>query len=203
MNELQIFSKDRFLDIKVIEESRKNNYMGFFYILEYGENCTKIGSTKNPYRRLNSLLNGAEVYGNVCLGRFALSIEHTNYRENEFKLHRFFSDFRRNSCELFNLSFDRILRALPKDIDYRDESKYFLKQSKQLLEVYKKILIGESNAISMLPDPGDLADLIFENRQIMLDAGDTPEDILRMTKSIFDAWCIPTTSFFGHPAVNG
>lgn len=62
--------------------------------------------------------------------------------------------------------------------------------------------------------PNGLARLISITRRIMLDAGDTPQDVKAMAKTIFDAWCIPTTpefskqlpgqfTLFGHPAVNG
>lgn len=61
--------------------------------------------------------------------------------------------------------------------------------------------------------PNGLARLISITRRVMLDAGDTPQDVKAMAKTILDAWCIPTTpefskqipgqfTLFGHPAVN-
>lgn len=62
--------------------------------------------------------------------------------------------------------------------------------------------------------PNGLARLISITRRIMLDAGDTPQDVKAVAKTILDAWCIPTTpefskqipgqfTFFNHPALNG
>lgn len=82
MNELQIFDNEDFAKIKEIENSNKGKYTGFFYVLEYGD-FVKIGSTKNPYQRLMALKRNAVNYGNLKIGRLAISIPHTNYVENE------------------------------------------------------------------------------------------------------------------------
>jgi len=193
MSELQIFERAQHNEVLKVDSSKSNKYMGFFYILEYGEELIKIGSTKNPYKRLKDLVRSAEVYGKTKIGRFAISKEHTNYVENEFFLHKYFKKFRISSCELFNISFSEALRIFPCSIIYKDESLHLSEKSEKLLKSLKQNFALET--IPVIPDYNELADLITITRQIMIEEGRSYKEIGQMVQSIFDACNIPVNLF--------
>lgn len=190
MNEMQVFEPKRFWEIETLENTIKHSYMGFFYILEYGEKVVKIGSTKKPYTRLKTLLRSAEIYGNVHIGRFAISAEHTNYRENEFMLHRFFKDSRRAGCELFDRSFSEILESLP-NLCFKDEFEYLREKDKRVLCSLMELCIERNRINYKFPDPGYLADLITKTRREVLDGGGTPAEVWMRVRNIYQTWNIP------------
>lgn len=140
MNELQIFNNEEFGEVKNIEKANKGKHTGFFYILEYG-NLVKIGSTKNPYQRIMSLKRGAETYGNLKLGKVAISKPHTNYVSNEKRLHKLFSELRKSGSELFDISFDEAIRQIG-DIEYLNESKEIEAKSENFLNGMKSFILG-------------------------------------------------------------
>ena len=86
MEEIKIFRNLEFSAVKGIEKSRSSDYVGFIYALEW-DDTLKIGCAMYPYKRLIALKRQAEKYRKVELGNFVVSKEHTNYRENEKKLH--------------------------------------------------------------------------------------------------------------------
>ena len=61
MNDLVVFSKKEFGDVRTIEQNKSSPYVGFFYILEW-DNYIKIGCTSNPYQRIITLKHQAEKY---------------------------------------------------------------------------------------------------------------------------------------------
>ena len=139
--ELQIYKNAEFGPLKEIEKSRSSDYIGFFYILEWGD-AVKIGSTKNPYRRLLALKRQAERYGNTAVGDLALSQGHTNYWGNELTLHRHFSDYQRGNTELFAISLQQVLNEMPKDIYLLDETKRIERDSEMACGFMKQALAG-------------------------------------------------------------
>lgn len=140
MNELTIFQREEWTDLKLIDQKNKEKYTGFFYILEW-DHRVKIGCTKAPYSRLMSLKRTAEKYGDSQLGRFALSVPHTNYRENEKILHRHFSDKQEKGSELFSIQFEDTLGAMPTVI-YMDNSKKREEKAEQFFQAMKKFTLG-------------------------------------------------------------
>lgn len=99
------------IDLMDLEEEVANSYLGFVYVFEHGENV-KIGCTSQPHTRYRTLKSNAEKYGNVKTGKFLVSIKHSNYQENERKLHEFFKEFRINRTELFKISLDDVMWKL-------------------------------------------------------------------------------------------
>lgn len=144
MNELQIFERENYKDLKAIDKENKDKYTGFFYVLEWG-GSVKIGSTKYPYQRLMALKRTAEKYGDETLGRIALSVPHTNYRENEKFIHKIFSNERKSDSELFNLHFDETIERFPDCLDYKDDSKKLEERAINVSEGFKSFLMGEFN----------------------------------------------------------
>ena len=140
MNELQIFNNEEFGEIRILEKGNKDKYTGFFYILEWN-NIVKIGSTKNPYQRVLALKRTAENYGSDKLGRIALSIPHTNYRDNERILHKFFSNCRKPDTELFNMEFEEVISKIPANLEYADDSE-------KINEMAETFFVGMKNFVS-------------------------------------------------------
>ena len=141
MNELQVFKNQEFDPIKQIERSRSSDYIGFIYVLEWGD-AVKIGSTMYPYKRLCALKRQAESYGNIKLGNFALSQEHTNYKENERKLHDYFRKFRKKNTELFDVSIRHVALAISECVSFSDESEVIEQKSKDACDMFKRLLMG-------------------------------------------------------------
>ncbi len=139
MNDFQIFNSDDIDHIKAIEDTAPNYYMGFIYILEYGENV-KIGYSQKPNNRIKQLKRQAE-YGQLALGSIAISKPHTNYRENEKLLHQHFKQYRISGTELFFITLQQILSDLPNDLIFLDESEKLTKKSEQTLEGFKKLIM--------------------------------------------------------------
>lgn len=139
MTDLQIFENTEFGKVKLIEETNDNDYIGYFYFLEWG-NMLKIGYSKNPYSRLLALKRTAEKYANVKVGRFVLSKGHTNYVANEKILHTHFSKYRISDTELFDMTLETAISDFPKEVIYVDDSKEKEVRSYVFLENMKSLL---------------------------------------------------------------
>ena len=140
MNDLQIFNNEEFGEVWNVEKENKGTYLGFFYVLEYGD-LLKIGSTKNPYQRLLALKREATSYNNRAIGRFALSKPHTNYTENEKNLHKAFASYRKLGTELFNISFDEVI-GNDIELEYKDETESIKNKSENFLNMMKDFMLG-------------------------------------------------------------
>lgn len=144
MNDLQIFNNEKFGEIKKIEKKNKDKYTGFFYVLEYGD-FVKIGSTKNPYQRLMALRRNAVNYGNFEIGRFAISIPHTNYVENERKLHEHFKNVRKQGSELFDCALEAVVNSIGNIATYRDDSEKIESKANAFFQGMKNFVTGGAN----------------------------------------------------------
>ena len=102
----------------------------------------KIGSTKNPYQRLLALKRTAENYGSDKLGRIALSVPHTNYRDNEKTLHKFFSNCRKPYTELFNMEFEDVISKIPANLEYADDSEKINERAEAIFAGLKNFVLG-------------------------------------------------------------
>lgn len=141
MQELQTFRNEEFGEVRTVEENRKE-FMGFFYVIEYGD-LVKIGSTKNPYQRLSQIKRQALKYADIKIGNIAISKQHTNYRDNESKIHKLLSDYRKDGTELFNISFEMAVKVIENsDIKYEDKSEVMDKRATGFLDGMKKFLLG-------------------------------------------------------------
>lgn len=119
---VQVFDNTQYNEIKQIEDSRSNEYMGFIYVMEWGDNI-KIGCTKSPYQRLKALKRQAEKYGNTSIDRVAITIEHTNYKENERIIHKQFEKHQIGNTELFKAPFLYVVSEISDCLVYKDESR--------------------------------------------------------------------------------
>ena len=83
------------------------NKKGYVYILEWANNLVKIGRSKNPYNRINTLRTQSPIE----LKQTYISEEILNYEEVEIKLHKFFSKGRKHG-EYFTITFDKAVKKL-------------------------------------------------------------------------------------------
>ena len=138
MNEIKIFENSEFGKVRTVEDETKNEYYGFVYALEFG-NFVKIGCTRKPFERLNSLRRTIVNYAQKDMGRFALSCAHTNYCQNEKILHNIFQKYRVVSTELFMVDFDKAVEEMNNSIVLKDESKIMEEKSEITLKNLKNI----------------------------------------------------------------
>ena len=120
-----------------------DDFEGYFYVLECGEQV-KIGSTKNPEKRLKTLYNNFDKYGNIQAGRFAISQAHSNFRKNEKILHSIFEDYRVRKTELFKIDFDSAVSIIKNsELEYKIEDELF---SMEKIQPFLNIAIALSDA---------------------------------------------------------
>lgn len=144
MNDLKIFNKEELYKIK---DMNRKEHFGYFYLFEL-ENFLKIGSTKNPYKRIQSLKCQVTNYGQKETGRLVLSVPHTNYRNNEKELHRIFDNSRVGKSELFDISLEEAIKALNKvDIIYEDRSSSYIDKDSGVSNFFIDYTKGEYNYI--------------------------------------------------------
>lgn len=143
MNEIKIFENPEFGKVKDIEKGLMD-YFGIVYLLEYGDSL-KIGSSKVPYQRLMQLKRNATNYDDTKLGRVAITRPHTNYRENEKRLHSLFESKRKSKTELFDLKLDDVLLNMNEfDLEYKDDSEKNKKKDDAVFNFFKNfVLTGE------------------------------------------------------------
>ncbi|MGD7047027.1 GIY-YIG nuclease family protein [Rossellomorea marisflavi] len=89
-----------------------DKYSGYVYLVQYG-NFVKIGKTINPIQRISSINGLAVNYAGENVKEIIISDRHSNYSENERKLHSYFNEHRINKGELFRLSLTNIRNTLP------------------------------------------------------------------------------------------
>lgn len=141
MNELQIFKNEEFGEIRTMDIKMKD-FMGTFYILEYGS-FLKIGSSKRPYKRLKQLERQATKYADLVVGKFAISVPHTNYKDNEKQLHKLFANCRKQGTELFEINFADALAIIEReDIVYEDRTAEMNRKADAFTNGMKSFLLG-------------------------------------------------------------
>lgn len=148
MNELQIFNNE---ELKCFEKTL-GEYMGVIYLVEYGD-MLKIGKSKQPYTRLKQIKNNAVRYGNIKIGRIAVSKPHTNYGENEKEIHSILKKYREGRSELFDISLDDAMTIIDgnEDIKYLDESTSISRKSDCFKEFMSDILFDNTTLKRYVP----------------------------------------------------
>ena len=127
-------------EIYELKKIKKNNYLGYIYVIEYGK-YIKIGCSKKIFNRIKTLKRNAEKYGEVEIGRIAISNSHTNYFENEKKIHKLFEKYRKDGTELFDLNFKKALQIIRnQNIKCLDESEEMEKNVKENLNFIRNFL---------------------------------------------------------------
>lgn len=145
MNELQIFENKEFGSVQMVEKATKSEYLGYVYILECGK-LVKIGSTTRPYKRLTSLNKSLGDYGGMEIGRFAISIPHTNYIQNEKFLHEVLKRKRISGTELFNVKFETACAKMVNSLHFIDETEEKEAKSENMLNLLKHTVIQLHNS---------------------------------------------------------
>lgn len=115
-------------------------YFGCIYAVEYG-GLVKVGMTTNPLSRVKSLASLARNYGPGHVGAVILSHPHTNFRENEKRLHQLFAD-RRVKGELFQISLAEFAEAAAR-LEFRDDSASLDEQSRAVTSFFKSVVTGD------------------------------------------------------------
>lgn len=127
-------------EVTEIDPSLYGGFMGCVYAVEYG-NSIKIGCTKDPIKRIKTVISQGKNYSSVTCSRVAVSLPHTNYKENETIIHKHFSDKRVTGGELFNLSIDEFIRQCPKLV-FKDDSAEKERRSSENFEKLKSFILG-------------------------------------------------------------
>ena len=123
--DMLIFENNQLGELSTYYPYHKDNTKGYFYVLECGKQV-KIGSTKDPATRLKTLYSNFTKYGNVQVGRCAISQTHSNFRENEKKLHFIFDAYRVRKTELFEIDFDTVVSNIKNsDLEYKYDEEQF------------------------------------------------------------------------------
>lgn len=141
---ITIFKSEQFGEIKSIELQLKDTYLGVVYALECGS-YVKIGSTKSPFSRLTSLLHQSNDYGDVSVGRYAISGFHTNYHENKIAVCQRLSCYRKDDTDLFNVGFDEAVNVIS-SLELKDESEMIKERGEVFLSGMKDFIYGKTKA---------------------------------------------------------
>ena len=82
-------------------------------------------------------------YGDIEIGKAALSRFHTNYSDNERILHTIFANVRILNTELFDIDFDTAVSSVNEiKLEFKDETKRLEEQANIVCEGFKKLLFG-------------------------------------------------------------
>lgn len=111
-NNWTLYQKDEYillksLDIQCYSDKR------YVYVLECSDKL-KIGTTKEPYRRLRELKNIGENYSNYTTGSMLVSKVHYNCFDNEKLLHELFAKDRYGTGEMFFLTMEQAMARILK-----------------------------------------------------------------------------------------
>ena len=127
-------------DVCDVPKHGETDWHGCVYVTEYGD-ALKIGHTTNLQQRMKSITSQAKNYSSKKIGRIVFSKLHTNHKENELALHRFFKKYRVGKSELFDLTYEEFLKELP-SLEFKDESKEKQAKSDAFLQGMKGFILG-------------------------------------------------------------
>lgn len=144
MNEIKIFSSEEYNKIEEIKKERKMDYYGYVYALEWG-NTVKIGQTINFKERLTALKCTAR-YANAKIGKIAISIPHSNYIENEKRLHKIYNRQRIENTELFKTNLSDVATTMSMLEFSFDKPEH---KADRIIEGLINWITGEQNSIKI------------------------------------------------------
>lgn len=107
-----LYNKDEYLSLSDLD-FKNYSKKGYVYILECGDKI-KIGTTKEPAKRIASIKSMGENYANFSTGLVLVSKAHYNRVENEKLLHTIFSDNRIGKGEMFSLTLNEAIEKILK-----------------------------------------------------------------------------------------
>lgn len=111
-NNWNLYHKDEYNILKKLD-FQNHSSKGYVYVLECGDKL-KIGTTKEPYKRLKALKNIGENYSNFTTGSILVSKAHYNRVENEKLLHELFSRYRYSNGEMFIFPMEKAVKKILK-----------------------------------------------------------------------------------------
>lgn len=110
MKEMTVLTDAFAPGLDCFEVFKADDHCGYFYIVEYSNGLVKIGSTRNPKTRIQSLHYSAPIYAaGAETQRVAISAPHTLFRVSEVRLHEKLAEFRVMGTELFKMPFELAL----------------------------------------------------------------------------------------------
>lgn len=107
-------------DVEKLPVHGPTEWHGYVYALEFGDGI-KIGFSTQLKSRIKSLRRSAAKYGDKETGVVLYSPSHTNYRENERQLHKFFAPQQIKSSERFGITLAEFVSSSP-GLEFKDES---------------------------------------------------------------------------------
>jgi len=137
MNELRVFENEEFGKLKAYKPDSMGE--GYVYAVEYGD-FVKIGSSINPYMRLQTFIRDAENYNNTKIGRVVVTPSHSNYKNNERFLHNHYATKRKQGTELFSISLNEYVREIPSIVTFEHNSRFNEEALDGLMQVFKELL---------------------------------------------------------------
>lgn len=127
-------------DVCDVPGKAKNDWLGYVYVIEYGEGV-KIGHSTNLQARYKQITSNAKNYADVAVGRIAFAIAHTNHKENESILHKHFAEKRHGKSELFTLTLEEFLENVPV-LQFKDDSEDKRQNADKFLNSMKGFILG-------------------------------------------------------------
>lgn len=185
MNELKIFQKDEFYKINDFQKEKPNPVMGIVYAVEYNKGFSKIGMSSIPAERVPTIKHYISDYMQFPVNRIMISQWHTNYKENEKKLHKMFSDCRLPNTELFSVGIDEISDFIKNGgIIFEDKSFEILDEIERggnaLVEFCKCVVSGEYDVKIKSKE-------MIEYENMLMSEGVLTKKVVEETKKIIDA----------------
>lgn len=143
MSEITIYDNPLCDEIKAMEKTLKETYLGIVYFLEYG-NLLKIGCTNRPYQRMGNLKRSAVNYADLTISRVAIGFKGTNYRKIENAFHKALHEYRKDGTELFNISLEDAISTTI-DIEPEDRSEEIRLEAEAFKERMAGFIFGTTD----------------------------------------------------------
>lgn len=186
MNELRIFRKNEFEEIKDFQKEKPNAVMGIVYAVECDKGYCKIGMSSIPADRTFTIKHYISDYMQFPVNRIMISKWHTNYKENEKILHEHFSNCRIPNTELFMVGADEVSEFIKNGgILLEDKSKEILDEiercGKAIVDLGKSLLSGEFDRKTK---PKSQAVIDYEN--MLMSEGALTRTVVEKTNEIIN-----------------
>lgn len=184
-------SKINWIDYDDSQNIAPKNYQGCVYVIEWAK-YIKIGSTKKIKHRFNQLVHQATHYGDTKIGRCVITELHTNYVENEKKLHAHFAKSRKPHTELFTMSLDMFIAKCPQ-LELKQETEMKEQLAERNCEALKALIM---NGVQKKPEHKPVSQKIIDYVNT-LDLSDSEKDILAFDNSSNITIFNPSEKFAG------
>ena len=109
MQEMIVFQNIGAPGLRELKWFDNRSGLGYFYIIEFDNGRVKVGSTKHPFARAQSISYSARIYAGGGALRIAMSAPHEGYQESEKRMHQMLDAARIPHTELFKVTFEEAL----------------------------------------------------------------------------------------------